>query len=883
MYCMVVKTRKVLEKKKTLTEVKGGVAVRTVKKKKPANAQTADVKKIKIVTNKPTQSKKKTRITLKETSKTANTKVLITDNTKRPAEIIKRVSIYPLVQSPFRFPLPSSKAVSVLASSFGMVFVLIGAFFSLIHMSENVHTASYNALSNLANTIDYSIVNPNEPIYEEVNMISETDSLVTEKPVPHVNAAPVSETSPGINITVTVSSAYEVKLLLSNTTNGQFYVLGSATKTDPSTWKAYWDTSKYPAGEYKIKLIIKNQFGIYEHVDTSSISVEDISATEVELIEEETINRGVHLTISEDNPVNGNIVFEATVQSAKDVKISLRNSDSGALYAVGGLLKKTADLWRVSWNSALVPNGSYVLNLITQFEDGSQTTNSDRKLIVENDVIENVAIKATSSLLQTVLIPEKTEATAEISFNRDGDLSGFVDMSITTSPVDKVELFVMQQMAITPQFLGLAQKESETKWKFSWQTKNSPNGDYYLFARLKSAYGTFDAGKQKITVSNTAMDVFSDEQVKLIETFNEVDSKLIKITEENISQDDSNTESEVVTYVEPVSSFVEIMDIDDEVRVDVKQLLTAFRIKLNEKLSLLAKAKREGSDADLRRIESDIETLRNEVLQTLPKGVEKKELIEEISTYLSQVTFELSEITIKNEMILRDRIGDAITNDSDKDDVSDYDEVNLYRTNPFSADSDNDGYNDNVEIVSGFDPLDSKTEAVVVYESPKEVGIVREDLLIVEAVTPIEKVNEDEQPKGLISGKALPNSFVTLYIYSTPVVVTVKTDSDGNWNYIFDKELEDGEHEVYVGITNNQGKIVAKSNPLPFVKTAEAFAGVTPEASAATIADAEPSLINTDSLLTIASMIVLILGIVLLFLGFHLKREDTIIEQSLAV
>jgi hypothetical protein len=881
---MVVKTRKVLEKKMTPTVVKGGIAVKAIKKKKLAHAQKYDVKKIKIVTKKPVQNKKKTLITLKETSKAVNTKVLITDNTKPPAEIIKRASIYPLVQSPFRFPLPSSKAVSVLANSFGMVFVLIGAFFSMVHLSENVHTASYNALSNLANVIDYSIVNPNEPIYEEINTISETEGLVTEKPVPHVNAAPVSETSPGINIIITVSSAYEVKLLLSNTTNGQFYVLGSATKVDPSTWKAYWDTSKYPAGEYKIKLIIKNQFGVYEHVDTSSISVEDISATtEAELNEEQTISKAVHLTISEDNPVNGSIVFEATVQSAKDVKISLRNSDSGALYAVGGLLKKTTDLWRVSWNSGLVPDGSYVLNLITQFEDGSQTTNSDRKLIVKNGVIMDDVIKATSTLLQTELIPEKTEATAEISFNKDGNLTGFVDVNITTSPVDKVELFVIQQKATTPQFLGLAQKETETKWKFSWQTKNSPNGDYYLFARLKSAYGTFDAGKQKVTVSNTAMDVFSDEQVKLIETFNEVDSKLIKITEENISQDDSITESEVVTYVEPVSSFVEIMDVDDEVRVDVKQLLIAFRIKLNEKLSQLAKAKRDGNDADLRRIESDIETLRNEVLQTLPKGVEKKELIEEISTYLSQVTFELSEVTIKNETILRDRIGDAVTNDSDKDEILDYDEINLYKTNPFSADSDNDGYNDNVELVSGFDPLDSKTEAIVVYESPKEVGIVREDLFVVESVISIEKVSEDDQPKGLISGKALPNSFVTLYIYSTPVVVTVKTDSEGNWNYIFDKELEDGEHEVYVGITNNQGKIVAKSNPLPFIKTAEAFAGVTPEVSAATIADAEPSLINTDSLLTIASMIVLILGIVLLFLGFHLKREDVIIEEPLAV
>ena len=83
-------------------------------------------------------------------------------------------------------------------------------------------------------------------------------------------------------------------------------------------------------------------------------------------------------------------------------------------------------------------------------------------------------------------------------------------------------------------------------------------------------------------------------------------------------------------------------------------------------------------------------------------------------------------------------------------------------------------------------------------------------------------------PAGIITGKALPNSFVTLYIFSTPIVVTLKTDADGSWAYRFDKELEDGEHEVYVGVTDNAGKIVAKSEPFTFVKEAEAFSANEP-------------------------------------------------------
>ena len=71
-------------------------------------------------------------------------------------------------------------------------------------------------------------------------------------------------------------------------------------------------------------------------------------------------------------------------------------------------------------------------------------------------------------------------------------------------------------------------------------------------------------------------------------------------------------------------------------------------------------------------------------------------------------------------------------------------------------------------------------------------------------------------------GKTLPNSFATLYIYSLPIVVTVKTDSEGNWNYTLDKDLEDGNHQVYVAVTDVKGQVVASSNPIPFVKEAAA-------------------------------------------------------------
>jgi hypothetical protein len=74
----------------------------------------------------------------------------------------------------------------------------------------------------------------------------------------------------------------------------------------------------------------------------------------------------------------------------------------------------------------------------------------------------------------------------------------------------------------------------------------------------------------------------------------------------------------------------------------------------------------------------------------------------------------------------------------------------------------------------------------------------------------------------VISGRALPNSFITLYIFSTPIVVTVKTDANGKWSYTLDKTLEDGDHTLYVAMVDNSGRIIAKSKPIVFTQTAEA-------------------------------------------------------------
>ena len=165
--------------------------------------------------------------------------------------------------------------------------------------------------------------------------------------------------------------------------------------------------------------------------------------------------------------------------------------------------------------------------------------------------------------------------------------------------------------------------------------------------------------------------------------------------------------------------------------------------------------------------------------------------------------------------------------DSDKDGLSDLDEIR-YGTDPQGADSDLDGFIDADEVKNGFDPVKFSPGDQgdrIVFESPKTAGETKKDIYVVKN---IEFKDSDGDTVGTdgkkvrLSGKGLPNSFVTVYIYSDPIVLTVKTDNEGNWVYELDKELEDGEHEAYVAITDNTGKITGKSEPIAFVKTAQA-------------------------------------------------------------
>lgn len=172
---------------------------------------------------------------------------------------------------------------------------------------------------------------------------------------------------------------------------------------------------------------------------------------------------------------------------------------------------------------------------------------------------------------------------------------------------------------------------------------------------------------------------------------------------------------------------------------------------------------------------------------------------------------------------------DKVFVDSDSDGLSDAEEVRL-GTDPDVSDTDGDGFRDSEEIRGGFDPLKyspgDKRDRIS-YESPKSLRTDPVELARREderySVRSVQAIEVDAKARPVFSGVGLPNSYLTLFIYSDPIIVTVLTDDEGNWSYALDRDLEAGDHEAYVAVTDSMGRITAQSKALPFTKTAEAL------------------------------------------------------------
>lgn len=404
------------------------------------------------------------------------------------------------------------------------------------------------------------------------------------------------------------------------------------------------------------------------------------------------------------------------------------------------------------------------------------------------------------------------------------------------------------------------------RWIYAFNSNNLPNGLYELFAT-----GVVEGVKQtspskKVRVDNLTVTT---------------EPERIMPKEDSAAGAEPNRSF----YLYEQASSTAVRQMTPSVTTETEKIFEENVEQVNNLLQSYAVAVQSGNqiiiDAVSREIDEEREKqVTNSILDPLTSGIS------------SQIEYELEKkfTDLKNRVETFEKIrtsrSSAVSSDVDNDGISDFDELTIFNTDPNNPDSDNDGFIDGAEIIGGFNPNDSTPEVTLKYELPQEVfGLMRSDVLAVEQVLPVIETDDTSQNSKVmaeISGKGLPNSFVTIYVFSTPVIVTVKTDADGAFTYQFDKELEDGQHEVFVAFTDNSGSILAHSEAFQFVKEAQAFAPV--DASENQIISAAPitETAANEGYRLVLGMAILVLGFILLMLGINIRSDKQAQSEATA-
>lgn len=622
------------------------------------------------------------------------------------------------------------------------------------------------------------------------------------------------------------------------------------------------DPSELAPGRYQLRTETISAFGSARYQDTGpefSISEPSASTAVAPAPNTQTSEPDTSESSTEDSDSEPAANSQEPDRSAADDE--QRNGDTAVTEA--GTTDATIDVAGAPTNggsdaSSDVDDATAVAT--TDDPDDGGTT--DPTATVPTDTPDSDAAVATNSVAASTPGGESLDSDDRTERSSDEPSAEIVAASepgsylvrIENAPATYVELYAVRLGARRPTFLGAARTAGEDTWVATIGASMLPVGSYDVYARLENNGSFSRTPATRLTLS------LSDRSTAPATT--------------TAGPPEADTGDAVTASDQYFQGYDATATGSDPTSVAVRaaaQLLESQRDVLEDQLQRYASALRADNDVAISRAEEALEATTASLSERALRDPETADIANRVDSELTERLTALTARVKRYEAVLAERDTALTRTDSDSDGIADADERALYGTDPRVADSDGDGVTDGVEITGGFDPTDPAPERRISYGSPKEVGVVDAERLRITEVAP---VIERDAGRGTppvqarITGQALPESYVTLFIYSSPVIATVRTDADGSFTYTLTKDMVAGPHEVYVALTDNSGAVVAKSEPYEFVKREGSLTRGSLESDPLPggLSVPDPGQRDRSYYITLA-LVVLALGLVLIVIG----------------
>lgn len=536
--------------------------------------------------------------------------------------------------------------------------------------------------------------------------------------------------------------------------------------------------------------------------------------------------------------INGKILVESEVENANSIELYYRLPQSSTPVYLGNYSHVGDDAWEYSWDTSLSPNGYYDLfsKIINQYGEyySSPVAIEIKNIIETGEEEQSLKERVEQSEIEAVNI-EKNITTREITTRE--------------KLVEETETFTRNIKAVLGvEMKGILEQEVENRLReFNVKTEDKVEEVVESAKRGERIKSEIRLKTQRKNIVMDEIENIQNELAKIRDMKVEViDGKLkekVEILEDIMQKKLESKEIELQDILKELNALQgELMDIETE-RAEFKRLIVDEIIKIIEPTE-----------------EVILESQKPMILEA------EKEVEKNIESYLKELEINVSEM--ENDKIEKTQVLDE---DSDGDGLSNKEEERL-GTSLSIPDSDGDGFLDGTEYITGFDPLDPSSADKIIYEDPRKTRTLNAETYKVERV---ESIKLPMGGTGIrIEGKGLPNSFVTVHIFSEAIVMTTKTDSSGNWSIVLNKSLADDTHEVYATVTDNQGKITARSDPFVFTKVGEKIAAITLAEISSGGAASVVGALQRVFLFSVIGVITLAFGVALIGISFVSRKKN---------